>query len=86
VLAQAVWLGLVPGNADSVICSTVDIRGIKHDSMGHDQSHFPYPLTTDQPTGFKPYGAKTCAVRSHPFGLDLSEQDRKALIAFLKTL
>jgi len=38
------------------------------------------------PTGFKPYGAKTYAVKGHPFGLDLSEQDRKALIAFLKTL
>jgi hypothetical protein len=38
------------------------------------------------PTGFKPYGAKTYAVRGHPFGLDLSDLDRKALIAFLKTL
>ncbi len=38
------------------------------------------------PTGFKPYGAKTFAVKGHPFGLDLSEDERKALIAFLKTL
>ena len=38
------------------------------------------------PTGFKPYGAKTYAVKGHPFGLSLSEEDRKALIAFLKTL
>lgn len=38
------------------------------------------------PTGFKPYGAKTFAVKGHPFGLGLSEEDRKALIAFLKTL
>jgi hypothetical protein len=38
------------------------------------------------PTGFKPYGAKTYAVKGHPFGLRLSEEDRKALIAFLKTL
>ena len=38
------------------------------------------------PTGFKPYGAKTLAVKGHPFGLALSEDDRKALIAFLKTL
>jgi hypothetical protein len=38
------------------------------------------------PTGFKPYGVKTFAVKGHPFGLDLSEEDRKALIAFLKTL
>jgi hypothetical protein len=38
------------------------------------------------PTGFKPYGAKTYAVKGHPFGLNLSAQDKKALIAFLKTL
>ena len=38
------------------------------------------------PTGFKPYGAKTYAVKGHPFGLDLSSEDKKALIAFLKTL
>jgi hypothetical protein len=38
------------------------------------------------PTGFKPYSAKTFAVKGHPFGLDLSVEDRKALIAFLKTL
>lgn len=38
------------------------------------------------PTGFKPYGEKTYAVKGHPFGLTLSEEDRKALIAFLKTL
>jgi hypothetical protein len=38
------------------------------------------------PTGFKPYGAQTYAVKGHPFGLDLSQADRAALIAFLKTL
>jgi len=38
------------------------------------------------PTGFKPYGAKTYAVKGHRFGLTLSADDRKALIAFLKTL
>jgi hypothetical protein len=38
------------------------------------------------PTDFKPYGAKTFAVKGHPFGLALSEDDSKALIAFLKTL
>jgi hypothetical protein len=38
------------------------------------------------PTGFKPYGVKTYAVKGHPFGLDLSVEDRKALIAFLRTL
>lgn len=38
------------------------------------------------PTGFKPYGAKTFAVKGHPSRLDLSLEDRRALIAFLKTL
>ncbi len=38
------------------------------------------------PTGFIPSGSKTYAVQGHPFGLDLSPVDRKALIAFLKTL
>lgn len=39
-----------------------------------------------QPTGFKPYGTQSFPVKGHPFGLDLSEEDRRALIAFLKTL
>jgi hypothetical protein len=38
------------------------------------------------PTGFKGHGVKTRAVKGHPFGLNLSAEDRKALIAFLKTL
>ena len=38
------------------------------------------------PTGFKGYGGKTRAVKGHEFALDLSPEDRKALIAFLKTL
>jgi hypothetical protein len=38
------------------------------------------------PTGFKPYGAKTYAVKGHPFGLDLSAEDKKALIVFLNSL
>jgi len=38
------------------------------------------------PTGSKPYGEKTYAVKGHPFGPMLSEEDRKALIAFLRTL
>lgn len=37
------------------------------------------------PSGFRPYGVKTYAVKGHPFGLDLNEGDKKALIAFLKT-
>jgi hypothetical protein len=38
------------------------------------------------PTGFKPYGEATYAVKGHSFGLDLTAQDKKDLIAFLKTL
>jgi hypothetical protein len=38
------------------------------------------------PTGWKPFGARTYPVKGHQFGLDLSEDDRRALIAFLKTL
>ena len=38
------------------------------------------------PTGFKGYGVKARAVTGHPFGLDLSPVDKKALIAYLKTL
>jgi hypothetical protein len=38
------------------------------------------------PTGFKPNGNAPYPVKGHPFGLTLSEEDRKALIAFLKTL
>lgn len=38
------------------------------------------------PTGFRGAGVKTRAVNGHEFGLDLSEAERKALIAFLKTL
>lgn len=38
------------------------------------------------PTGFRGVGAKTRAVQGHSFGLDLTEKERKDLIAFLKTL
>jgi cytochrome c peroxidase len=39
------------------------------------------------PTGWKgPPGTKTRAVAGHEFGVDLPTDDRKALIAFLKTL
>ena len=38
------------------------------------------------PTGARPYGVKTQAVKGHEFGLRLSTVDKKALIAFLKTL
>jgi hypothetical protein len=38
------------------------------------------------PTGFVGYGVKTRAVPGHEFGLKLAPGDKKALIAFLKTL
>jgi mono/diheme cytochrome c family protein len=38
------------------------------------------------PTGFRGYGVRSRAVKGHLFGLDLSVSDRKALVAFLKTL
>ncbi len=38
------------------------------------------------PTGFKGYGVRARAVTGHRFGLNLSPEDKKALIAFLKTL
>jgi mono/diheme cytochrome c family protein len=38
------------------------------------------------PTGFKGYGVHTRAVKGHEFGLQLSAEDKAALIAFLKTL
>ena len=38
------------------------------------------------PTGFRGYKIHTRAVKGHRFGLSLSEAERKALIAFLKTL
>jgi hypothetical protein len=38
------------------------------------------------PTAFHSNQAKTRAVKGHPFGLDLSREDRQALIAFLRTL
>jgi hypothetical protein len=38
------------------------------------------------PSGWKGPGVKARAVPGHKFGLDLSEEDKKALIAFLRTL
>jgi len=47
----------------------------------------PRRLSNDYvPTGFKGYGVKTRPVPGHLFGLDLSLEDRKALLAFLRTL
>jgi len=38
------------------------------------------------PSGYKPPHLKTMPVKGHEFGMDLSEPDKKALIAFIKTL
>jgi hypothetical protein len=38
------------------------------------------------PTGYRGYNVNTRAVQGHEFGLDLSAEDKQALIAFLKTL
>ena len=38
------------------------------------------------PTGFKGFGIEKRAVQGHPFGLSLSPEDKRSLIAFLKTL
>ncbi len=71
------------------------LKGVWYRSMfGHSgwcatlEDWFDSRRTRDDyvPTGFKPYGAKAYAVKGHPFGLDLSAEDKKALVAFLKTL
>ena len=36
--------------------------------------------------GWNPPGTKTRAIPGHPFGLNLSEEDKRALVAFLRTL
>ena len=38
------------------------------------------------PTGFKGYGVKMRAVKGHEYGLRLSDTDKQALLAFLRTL
>jgi cytochrome c553 len=38
------------------------------------------------PTGFMPPHLKSMAVKGHPFGLELNEEEKKALIAFMKIL
>lgn len=38
------------------------------------------------PTGYRPFGGSTRAVKGHNFGLALSTEEKRALIAFLKTL
>jgi len=71
------------------------LKGVWYRSMfGHSgwcatlEDWFDLDRTRDDyvPTGFKPYAAKTYAVKGHSFGLGLSVEDKKALIAFLRTL
>jgi hypothetical protein len=41
---------------------------------------------THVPGGWRPFGTKTWAIRGHEFGLDLADEKREQLIAFLRTL
>jgi hypothetical protein len=38
------------------------------------------------PSGFKGYGVRKRPVKGHSFGLNLSPDDKSALIAFLRTI
>lgn len=38
------------------------------------------------PSGYMPPNVKSMAVKGHPFGLELSDQEKKALIAYLKSI
>jgi cytochrome c553 len=71
------------------------LKGVWYRSMfGHsgwcatlDDWFDPRRLRDDYvPTGWKPHDRRTYAVEGHPFGLVLSSDDRRALIAFLNTL
>ena len=71
------------------------LQGVWYRSMfGHDGSCATLedwfdPRRVDEdyrPTGFRGYKVERRAVPGHEFGLDLEEGDRKALIAYLKTL
>lgn len=71
------------------------LRGVWYRSMfGHNgwsaslEDWFdPRRLRDDYaPTGFKPFDRATFPVKGHPFGLRLSDSDRRALIAYLRTL
>lgn len=47
----------------------------------------PHRLRDDYvPTGYKGYATETRAIKGHEFGLKLTPDDKRALIAFLKTL
>jgi len=38
------------------------------------------------PGGWSPLGTKTRAIPGHPFGLELRDEERQQLLAFLRTL
>jgi len=38
------------------------------------------------PTAYKPYGVEKMAVTGHPFGMELKADEKKALVAFIKSL
>ena len=50
------------------------------------KTHRVYAPDRLRATGLIGYGFKTRPVRGHEFGLKLSADDKKALIAYLKTL
>jgi hypothetical protein len=60
-----------------------------HDaSLARLEDLFDPERLTDEyvPTGFMPHGVKSKAVKGHEFGMELVEEDKMALIAYLKTL
>jgi hypothetical protein len=66
------------------------LRPVEHNGSGATLEDWFNPARTNDtcvPTGRKgPPGTKTRAVKSHEFGLDLSEDERKVLSTFLRTL
>jgi hypothetical protein len=71
------------------------LKGVWYRSMfGHNgwsatlEDWFDHRRVRDDyvPTGFKPFDRATFPVKGHRFGLDLDETERRALIAFLRTL
>lgn len=63
--------------------------GLVHVSRDHVYSTLEdwFNLRDDYgPTGFRNVGVRAHAVPGHEFGLRLSNEDKAALIAFLKTL
>ena len=38
------------------------------------------------PTGFKPATVETMAVKGHPFGMEITAEEKEALLAYLRSL